>query len=190
MGAAHASRRLLSCTLSASGVSGSGCPRGEGAAVTCLQVRRPDGCTDWFLTPSFSSQLLGPEGNPPGGAMCPAMEAGLTLAPRPSDWLHVLKVDRNPLAVCRRTRAQLCTMAPCATATMEIPSHLPPGVWSQEISHRAEQLRGRGGGPPSPVCLRGQEWLPRALLNAGGASPGGTLSLAQDSPGLPAGSSP
>lgn len=84
-GAAHASRRLLSCTLSASGVSGSGCPRGEGAAVTCLQVRRPDGCTDWFLTPSFSSQLLGPEGNPPGGAMCPglAMEAGLTLAQDP-----------------------------------------------------------------------------------------------------------
>ena len=102
----------------------------------------------------------------------------------------ILKVDRNLPAMCRRTCAQLCTMAPCATATMEIPSHLLPGVWSQEISYRAEQLRGRGGGPPAPVCLQGRERLPRALLNAGRASPGGTLSLAQDSLGLPAASSP
>lgn len=38
-------------------------------------------CIRWFLTPNFSSQPLGPEGNPAGGATCPglAMEAGLTL---------------------------------------------------------------------------------------------------------------
>lgn len=122
-----------------------GCLRGEGAAVTCLQVRRPDGCIDWFLTPSFSSQPLGPKGNLPGGAIRPglAMEVGLTLPQDPvigsasSKWTETYWpcTEGHVPAVHHGTMCH---------------SHLLPGVWSQEISHRAEQLRGEGRWSPHP----------------------------------------
>lgn len=85
-------------------------------------------CTRWFLTPSFSSQPLGPQGNPAGGAMCPglAMEAGLTLPQDPV----IGSTSSKWTETCWPCAGDMCPAVHHGAMEIHNGNPQPPATWS------------------------------------------------------------
>lgn len=146
-----------------------------------------------YLIPASPPNCWLTEGDSSGGAMCPvsAGPGGQTdIALRHSDGFQVPRSRHRPTGHVQKAT---CSAVLSATATLEMPKHLPPGAQSQEVGHRAEQARGEGHthlsaffGCEISRADQGQEWLAWRALGA--CCP--QLSTAPHWLGLPAASAP